>query len=346
MAERPSLAAAALAWRGAGRARDHGRRRGDGRQRDPARGGAGRRPDRGAGGVPDRPRRRRGRRLRAGRGAGAGPARVRRVDFEPQPEEGVTYAEKIGPADRELDWSRPPQELHDRIRALSPHIGARGEVEGRSADRLALAPRRRPARSCSTCSRRAGSACRTTPGSAAYAPDVAWKDWMRTVEVEPSLYAADFSRLGEQIDELLNAGARVFHYDVGDGHFVEPITIGPIVLESIAPAIHERGGVLDCHLMVDNPAAPHPAGRAGGRRQRHRSTSRSPTTRGALIALAREHGLGVGVAFNPQTSRRARPRARRGRRPRALHEHLARLLGPGVHARGAGADRAAARAAP
>jgi len=49
----------------------------------------------------------------------------------PQAEDGVMYAEKIGPADRELDWSRPPVELHNRIRALSPHIGARGEVEGR-----------------------------------------------------------------------------------------------------------------------------------------------------------------------------------------------------------------------
>jgi methionyl-tRNA formyltransferase len=49
----------------------------------------------------------------------------------PQSGKGVTYAEKIGPADRELDWSRPPEELHDRIRALSPHIGARGVVEGR-----------------------------------------------------------------------------------------------------------------------------------------------------------------------------------------------------------------------
>ena len=51
--------------------------------------------------------------------------------FEPQPENGVTYAEKIGPADRELDWSRPAKELHDQVRALSPHIGARGVVEGR-----------------------------------------------------------------------------------------------------------------------------------------------------------------------------------------------------------------------
>src|SRR5204862_8243621 len=54
-------------------------------------------------------------------------------EFTPQPEEGATYAEKIGPADRELDWSRPPEELHNRIRALSPHIGARGLVEGRPA---------------------------------------------------------------------------------------------------------------------------------------------------------------------------------------------------------------------
>jgi methionyl-tRNA formyltransferase len=49
----------------------------------------------------------------------------------PQAEDGATYAEKIGPADRELDWSRSPEELHNRIRALSPHIGARGVVEGR-----------------------------------------------------------------------------------------------------------------------------------------------------------------------------------------------------------------------
>jgi methionyl-tRNA formyltransferase len=51
--------------------------------------------------------------------------------FEPQSEEGVTYAEKLTPADRELDWSRPPEELLNRVRALSPHIGARTELHGR-----------------------------------------------------------------------------------------------------------------------------------------------------------------------------------------------------------------------
>jgi methionyl-tRNA formyltransferase len=51
-------------------------------------------------------------------------------DFRPQEGE-ATYAEKIRPADRVLDWSRPPEELHNQIRALSPHIGARGELDGR-----------------------------------------------------------------------------------------------------------------------------------------------------------------------------------------------------------------------
>jgi methionyl-tRNA formyltransferase len=51
--------------------------------------------------------------------------------FRPQAEVGATYAEKITPADRELDWSRPPEELHNRVRALSPHIGARAELDGR-----------------------------------------------------------------------------------------------------------------------------------------------------------------------------------------------------------------------
>ena len=54
------------------------------------------------------------------------------TSFQPQPEEGVTYADKIAPADRELDWRRPAKELHDRIRALSPHIGARGELHGKT----------------------------------------------------------------------------------------------------------------------------------------------------------------------------------------------------------------------
>ena len=81
-----------------------------------------------------------------------------------------------------------------------------------------------------------------------------WDEWIRDAEVEPSLYGANFARLGDEIEALLDAGCRVFHFDVGDGHFVEPITMGPIVLRAISPLVHERGGVLDVHLMVENPA--------------------------------------------------------------------------------------------
>jgi len=129
---------------------------------------------------------------------------------------------------------------------------------------------------------------------------VPWRDWIRTVEIEPSLYAADFSRLGEQVRHLLNAGARVFHFDVGDGHFIEPITIGPVVLRSIAPTIHEVGGGVDVHLMVKNPEHHFPQVKAAGGDSVtfHVEACEEPWN---AIALARSHDLGVGVAFNPET---------------------------------------------
>ena len=129
---------------------------------------------------------------------------------------------------------------------------------------------------------------------------MAWREWIRTVEIEPSLYAADLANLGEQVDILLRAGARVFHFDVGDGHFVEPITMGPIVLQAIAPLVHDRGGALDCHLMVDNPTRHFPQiARAGGDSATFHFEAVDDVP--ATIAAAREHGLEVGVAFNPQT---------------------------------------------
>ena len=131
---------------------------------------------------------------------------------------------------------------------------------------------------------------------------MAWSDWIRDgVEVEPSLYAADFMRLGAQIEALLDAGARVFHFDIGDGHFIPPVTIGPVVLRSIAPTIHAAGGVLDCHLMVDDPAHHlEEIGASGG----DSVTFHVEATRDAagVVAAARACGLGVGIAFNPETS--------------------------------------------
>jgi ribulose-phosphate 3-epimerase len=129
---------------------------------------------------------------------------------------------------------------------------------------------------------------------------VAWRDWIRTVEIEPSLYAADLANLGEQVDVLLRTGARVFHFDVGDGHFVEPVTMGPIVLQAVAPAVHAVGGALDCHLMVDNPVRQFPQiAQAGGDSATFHFEAVDDVP--ATIAAAREHGLQVGVAFNPET---------------------------------------------
>jgi ribulose-phosphate 3-epimerase len=129
---------------------------------------------------------------------------------------------------------------------------------------------------------------------------MAWREWVRTVEIEPSLYAADFARLGEQIEHLLHAGARIFHFDVGDGHFIEPVTIGPVVLASIAPMIHGAGGVIDCHLMVDDPEHHfEQIAEAGGDSVTfHVEVAEEPWN---TIKRARDLGLGVGVAFNPET---------------------------------------------
>jgi ribulose-phosphate 3-epimerase len=129
---------------------------------------------------------------------------------------------------------------------------------------------------------------------------VPWRDWIRTIEVEPSIYGADFAHLGDQLEALLRAEARVFHFDVGDGHFVEPITIGPVVLQSIAPIIHRYGGTIDVHLMVDNPARHFPQfAEAGGDSVTFHFEAVDDVP--ATIRAAREQELQVGVAFNPET---------------------------------------------
>ena len=130
---------------------------------------------------------------------------------------------------------------------------------------------------------------------------MAWNDWIRTVEVEPSLYAADFAHLGNQIDILLRAGVRIFHFDVGDGHFVEPITIGPIVLQSISKQIHAAGARVDCHLMTEDPEKHFGAIAAAGGDSvtvHYEVCADLP----AVARAARSHDLQVGLAFKPETS--------------------------------------------
>ena len=128
-----------------------------------------------------------------------------------------------------------------------------------------------------------------------------WNDWIRTAEVEPSLYAADFSRLGEQIDVLVRAGVRIFHFDVGDGHFVEPITIGPIVLHSISKLIHDGGAFVDCHLMTETPEKHFAAITEAGGDSVTVHYEACPDL-SSVVSAAREQQLQIGLAFKPATS--------------------------------------------
>jgi ribulose-phosphate 3-epimerase len=130
---------------------------------------------------------------------------------------------------------------------------------------------------------------------------VQWNDGVRTIEIEPSIYGADFVRLGEQLETLLRADCRVFHFDIGDGHFVEPITMGPIVLRSIAPLIHSFGGLIDVHMMVDDPAKHLAAvAEAGGDSVTFHFEAVDDV---AMVArAARDHDLQIGLAFNPETT--------------------------------------------
>jgi len=75
----------------------------------------------------------------------------------------------------------------------------------------------------------------------------------RDRQIAPSILSADFARLGDLVAQIMEAGARVIHVDVMDGHFVPPITMGPIVVEALNEQVHDAGGWLDVHLMIERP---------------------------------------------------------------------------------------------
>jgi ribulose-phosphate 3-epimerase len=126
-------------------------------------------------------------------------------------------------------------------------------------------------------------------------------DVMRDVRVVPSILSADFARLGEQVALVMDAGARVIHVDVMDGHFVPPITIGPLVVAALRDLVHERGGVLDVHLMVERPEHRVEEFAAAGADSLIVHWEATPHVHYALKA-AREAGLHAALAINPATS--------------------------------------------
>ncbi|HEY1834989.1 MAG TPA: ribulose-phosphate 3-epimerase [Solirubrobacteraceae bacterium] len=123
---------------------------------------------------------------------------------------------------------------------------------------------------------------------------------LKDVQVEPSILSADFGRFREQVQEVLDAGARVIHVDIMDGHFVPQLTVGPKVVAALADTVHAVGGLLDVHMMVERPER-HVADfiKAGA----GSITIHAEATPHLAYAanVIREGGASVGVAINPGT---------------------------------------------
>ncbi len=121
-----------------------------------------------------------------------------------------------------------------------------------------------------------------------------------TRRIAPSILSADFSKLGEQVAEVMDVGARVIHVDVMDGHFVPPITIGPLIASSIADDVHSAGGVLDVHLMIERPAEQVDFFAAAGADCITIHLEADPHAHRTLAAI-RDAGCLAGLAINPGT---------------------------------------------
>ena len=125
-------------------------------------------------------------------------------------------------------------------------------------------------------------------------------DLLNARRVAPSILASDFARLGSQVSEVMDAGARVIHVDVMDGHFVPPISIGPLIVSALDEQVHGAGGWLDVHLMIERPERHIGDFASAGADSITVHAEATPHVHYALKAV-RDAGCASGLALNPGT---------------------------------------------